>query len=171
MRPSKPLVAALALWTALLAPAQADTLARARQLAAAGQLQPALQAAERALQAAPRDVELRFLRGVLLHDLGRLDAAQQAFGDLHQTHPELADPLNNLAVIHAARGEWQDARRRLEEALRNDPQHRSARENLGDVYLRLALEQWQAAAAGGRPEPALARKLSVARQLVTGTAD
>lgn len=144
----------------------ADTLAQVRQQAANGQPEQALQASERALLAKPADVEMRFLRAVLLHDLGRAEAAFAAFTELHDSHPELPDPLNNLAVIHAARGEWLDARRRLEEALRNDPKHRSARENLGDVYLRLALEHWQAAAADTRPEPSLARKLLLARQLL-----
>jgi Flp pilus assembly protein TadD len=144
----------------------AAALAQARQQASVGQPAQGLQTAERALQAYPADAPLRFFRAVLLHDMGRLDAAFAAFTELHNSHPELPDPLNNLAVIHASRGEWADARRRLEEALRNDPTHRNARENLGDVYFRLALEQWQTAAADTRPEPALAQKLTLGRQLL-----
>ena len=148
----------------------AQTLAQARQFAASGQTAQALQATERALQDKPKDAELRFYHGVLLHDLGRLDAAFAAFTELNETHPELPDPLNNLAVIHAARGQWQEARRRLEEALRNDPKHRGARENLGDVYVRLAIDHWQAAAAGARADPGLLRKLAMARQIAEAVA-
>jgi Flp pilus assembly protein TadD len=144
----------------------APGLAQARQMAAAGQLQPALDATERALRDKPRDAELRFFRAVLLMDLGRTELAFTAFSELHDSYPELPDPLNNLAVIHASRGQWHEARQRLEEALRNDPQHRSARENLGDVYLRLAIEQWQAA-AGARADGALQRKLTLARSIAT----
>lgn len=152
--------------TATAAAAAAPSLEQVRQQAAEGRVQEALQLTEQALQAQPRHAEWRFLRGVLLLDLGRQEAAYAAFMALHESHPELPDPLNNLAVIHAARGEWHDARRRLEEALRNDPSHRSARENLGDVYLRLAVDHWQQATAGGRAEPTLARKLSLGRQLM-----
>jgi Flp pilus assembly protein TadD len=148
----------------------AAALAQARQQATTGQPEQALQAAERALQTYPADAQLRFFRAVLLHDMGRDEAAFAAFSELHHSHPELPDPLNNLAVIHASRGEWADARRRLEEALRNDPSHRNARENLGDVYFRLALEHWQTAAANTRPEPALAQKLALARQLLQSVA-
>jgi Flp pilus assembly protein TadD len=144
----------------------AVALAQAKQQAAVGQSAQALHTAEHALQTYPTDAQLRFYRAVLLHDMGRVDAAFNAFSELHNSHPELPDPLNNLAVIHASRGEWADARRRLEEALRNDPTHRNARENLGDVYFRLAMEQWQTAAADTRPEPALAQKLSLGRQML-----
>jgi Flp pilus assembly protein TadD len=74
--------------------------------------------------------------------------------------------LNNLAVLHAGRGDLDAARAALESALRKNPRHRAARENLGDVYLRLALRQWQSAADLSAPEPLLVQKLSVVRSLI-----
>jgi Flp pilus assembly protein TadD len=126
---------------------------------------------DQALLNRPTDPELRFLRGVLLADLGRTEAAMAAFVALNQDFPELPDPLNNLAVLYAARGELERARELLESALRNEPRHLTARENLGDVYLRLAIREWQAVSEQTRPEPALTRKLALARQLVVQLAD
>jgi hypothetical protein len=50
--------------------------------------------------------------------------------------------------------------------LRNDPSHRAARENLGDVHLALAIEAWSTAASGARGDTAaLQRKLRLAREI------
>jgi Flp pilus assembly protein TadD len=150
--------------------ARADVLADARRLAGAAQPQAALEVIDQALVSRPKDPELRFLRGVVLTDLGRQELAWTVFTELNQEFPELPDPLNNLAVLHAARGELDRARELLEAALRNLPRHRAARENLGDVYLQLAIRQWQAVASQARPEPDLVRKLELARQLAAATA-
>jgi Flp pilus assembly protein TadD len=144
---------------------QADALGDARRLSGAGQPEQALAIVDSALGAKPKDAELRFMRGVLLTDLKRHDAALAVFTELNLEFPELPDPLNNLAVLQAARGDLDAARGSLEAALRNHPKHRAARENLGDVYLRLAIRHWESLAAEAQPEPALARKLTLARQL------
>lgn len=149
------------------ADAVADALGDARRQAAAGQSEVALATIDKALGAKPQDAQLRFQRGVLLADLGRHEAAMQVFLALNQEFPELPDPLNNLAVLHAAQGDLERARVALEAALRNQPGHRAARENLGDVYARMALRLWQSLAAGTQVEPTLARKLALARQLVS----
>jgi Flp pilus assembly protein TadD len=156
----------LAATLALAPSARADALADARRLSGAGQATQALVVVDKALQTKPKDAELRFMRGVLLSDLGRNGDALVIYEQLSQEFPELPDPLNNLAVLHAANGELDRARALLETALRNEPRHRAARENLGDVYVRLALRQWQSLSAEAQPEPALVRKLALARELV-----
>ena len=73
---------------------------------------------------------------------------------------ELAEPFNNLAVIHAAQGELDLAHSELEQALRVQPDHAQAQENLGDVLLRLAARAYQRAqAALLTPPDSLAIKL------------
>ncbi|MBL8331347.1 MAG: tetratricopeptide repeat protein [Rubrivivax sp.] len=150
---------------ALVLPVRADPLAELRRLTASGQSTQALDVADKALQSRPKDPELRFLRGVVLTDLGRSAEAMGVFEALSLEYPELPDPLNNLAVLHAARDELDRARHLLETALRAEPRHRAARENLGDVYVRLAIRQWQTLAGESPLEPALARKLALARDL------
>jgi Flp pilus assembly protein TadD len=147
-------------------PARADDLADIRKLHAAGELSAALQRVDQALAARPKDAQLRFARGVLLAEARREDEAMEAFTRLNEDYPELPDPLNNIAVLHAAGGRLDQARVALETALRNDPRHRAVRENLADVYLRLAIRLWDGLVQGGDVEQAVQRKLRLARELL-----
>lgn len=118
-----------------------------------------------ALAEAPGNVHLRFLKGVLLGETGRPAEAIAWLTRLLQDHPDLPEPNNNLAVLQAAAGRLDEARALLETALRLAPEYRLARENLGDVYLRLAQRAYQRAAEGVVAEPRLQRKLAMARAL------
>jgi Flp pilus assembly protein TadD len=146
--------------------AHADALADVLRLQAAGEPSSALRQADNALLLTPRDAQLRFVRGVLLVELKRDDEALDAFQRLNEDFPELPDPLNNIAVLHAAKGRLEPARAALEGALRNDPQHRAARENLADVYVRLAMQLWGDLAASAPTDAGLTRKLRLARELL-----
>lgn len=142
----------------------------AQQLLRAGQAAAALVRLEAATPEQAREPRIRFLRGVLLAELGRPEEAANVYTGLTQDFPELADPYNNLAVLKAAQGRLDEARVALEAALRADPAHREARENLGDVYVRLALRLWEGLGpAPGRREAdaELARKLRLAREIGT----
>ena len=83
----------------------------------------------------------------------------------------MADPFNNLAVIHAAQGDLDTARAELEQALRLQPEHAQAQENMGDVLLRLAVRAYQRAqAALVSPSDALALKLRRTQALLVPAA-
>lgn len=158
----------LVLMAACLVPCtlRADELQDIEKLYRSGELQQALQRADAAIAAEPRAAQIRFLKGVVLTDLKRTAEATQVFVALTQEYPELADPYNNLAVLYAADGQLQSALTALQTALRNDPAHRAARENLGDVYLALALQAWSAASAVAKGDDAvLGRKLRLAREI------
>ena len=103
----------------------------------------------------PRDVQMRFLLGVALIDLQRDDESLAHFGRMAQDYPELPDPQNNIALLHARAGRLEPARQALETALRNDPTHRAARTNLGQVHLLLAVQAWELAASEGPLDTAL----------------
>lgn len=164
------------LWTVLLCtaallvtmPLRADDLQDIEKLYRAGELQQALNQADKAIAAQPRAAQIRFLKGVMLADLKRNAEAIEVFTALTQDYPELPDPYNNLAVLYAAEGQLQNALVALQAALRNDPAHRAARENLGDLYLTLAIQAWSAAQAGSKgDDAALRRKLQLAREIQT----
>lgn len=159
---------AIALLAACCLGARADALSDAQRLQASGDITGALAVVDAALRQRPRDAQLRFLQGVLLSDLKRDGEAADVFQRLSEEFPELPDPFNNLAVIQAAQGRLEIARASLETALRNDPSHRAARENLADVYVRLALRLWEGLAQSGPADTALSRKLRLARELVRG---
>lgn len=140
--------------------AHASALEVAQKLWLTGQRPQAVATLERALQQTPDELKLRFALGVMKMELGDQAAALTIFTALSQDFPELAEPFNNLAVIHAAQGELDLAHSELEQALRLQPAHPQAQENLGDVLLRLAARAYQRAqAALQTPSDALAIKL------------
>jgi tetratricopeptide (TPR) repeat protein len=149
---------------AALALAGAAALANADDTGAASPADAAVQQARQAADADLGNPVARFALGVLLLDQQRDAEALDVFVEMTERFPSLAEPHNNIALLHARAGRWDAARASLEAALRNDPAHRVARENLGDVYLQLALQAW-ADAAGGRASPALQRKLKMGREL------
>lgn len=151
-------------------PAFADEAAELRAMVARGERDAAVQRAERAVAANPRDANPRFGMGVLLMDLGRDSAALEAFTRLSEEYPELPDPFNNIALLRARGGDFEGARLALESALRNDPGHRLARANLGQVHLMLAVQAWERLGALGPLDLALQRRLDAVRTLVAAGA-
>lgn len=153
-----PVVLSLAL---AAAPARADDLASAQRLWLAGQKTQAVEQVEQALTRSPDDLQLRFALGVMRMELGDRAKAVALFTRLTQDFPDLADPYNNLAVLHAAAGDLDEAQAALQQALRLQPDHAQAQENLGDVLMRLALRAYQRAQkASLNPSDALAGKIS-----------
>lgn len=141
-----------------------------RALLNRGELPAALAAVDKAVQAKPRDAALRFLRGVVLMEMRRDDEAIQQFTQLTQEFPELPDPYNNLALLHARAGRLEMARHALQQALLNDPSHRAARINLGQIYLLLAAQAWEQAASAPGADAGLKRKLQALRALLASEA-
>lgn len=147
-------------------PLRAAGLEDIEKLFRAGNTAQALRDADAAIAAQPRAAPIRFLKGVMLADLNRRAEAKAVFTALSEDFPELPDPYNNLAVLLAAEGHLNEALAALQAALRNDPTHRAARENLGDVHLALAIQAWNAAQSGDAEADAhLRRKLQLARQI------
>lgn len=130
-----------------------------------GDTRAALQRLELATAARPGDAGLRFLQGVLLSEAGRTGEAVPVFERMTEDFPDQPEPYNNLAVIEAAKGQLDRARSLLETALRLDPAYRTAHENLGDVFVRLAQRAYEAAISGPGAEPALKTKLRLVREL------
>lgn len=147
--------------------AQASDLETAQKQWLAGQRPQAIATIEKALSKTPDELKLRFALGVMRMELGEQPAAIAIFTALTQDFPDLADPYNNLAVIHASQGELDQARSELEQALRLQPDHAQAQENLGDVMLRLALRAYQRAqTALAAPSESLALKLKRTHDLL-----
>lgn len=146
--------------------ARADVVSEVHNLIGKGDLLGAQRAADAALSARPRDAQTRFIQALVLMEAQRNDEAAAAFTSLSQEYPELPEPFNNIALLHVRGGRLELARQALDTALRNDPAHRTARINLGEVYLMLAVQTWEQASAGGPLDARLARKLEAARALV-----
>jgi tetratricopeptide (TPR) repeat protein len=133
-------------------------------LAKQGQLDRALERAETHLQKNPRDVQVRFMRGVILSDLKRPADAIAVFEAMTQDFPELPEPYNNLAVLHAAQGRYEQARSLLQRATAVQPNYVTAHENLGDLYMAMAAQAYEQALKLDTGNRGLQDKLRLARE-------
>ena len=118
--------------------AAAGTLPEIRSLAADQHYAEALKQLDAYLENHAGDVEARLFRGVILTRQGNIDEAIATFDQLSKDRPELPEPLNNLAVLYAAQGRYDDSRKVLRRAIELEPRYDTAHENLGDVYAKLA---------------------------------
>ena len=131
------------------------------------QWEPALKRADAFLVLKPRDAQVRFQRGVILGEMARLPEAIAAFEGLTQDFPELPEPYNNLAVLYAAQGKYEPAREQLHKSLVAQPGYVTAYENLGDLYVAMAIESYQQAAKLDPKNRTAPAKLALARELGT----
>jgi tetratricopeptide (TPR) repeat protein len=105
------------------------------------------------------------MRGVILAEQGKTVEAAIVFERLTQEFPELPEPYNNLAVIHAAQGRYESAYRLLQQALVAQPDYATAYENLGDLYLSMAEQAYGKALGLDASNRVAKAKLETAREL------
>ncbi|MEG0821117.1 MAG: tetratricopeptide repeat protein [Burkholderiaceae bacterium] len=150
-------------------PVEPTAVERVQQLVRSGQRDKALAEADTALATNPKNAQLRFVRAVLLADLGRSAEAKASFEQLIQDYPELPEPYNNLAAIIAGEGRLAQAEQLLKAALDANPSFATAHENLGDLYLRLAADAYAKATQLAPTNRAAAAKLKQVRELAART--
>ncbi|MTW12132.1 tetratricopeptide repeat protein [Pseudoduganella eburnea] len=147
--------------------AQADEVSDINKMLRAGQLPAALAKVDVALSQHPKDAQLRFIKGMILSEQGKSADAINIFQKLTEDYPELPEPYNNLAVLHASAGNYDKARVALERAIRTNPTYATAHENLGDVYAKLASQSYDKAMQLADPtqQPPQKSKLAMVRTL------
>ncbi|MGD9772742.1 tetratricopeptide repeat protein [Diaphorobacter sp.] len=163
----------LAATVALLAAswAQADEYADIARLIQQGKPAEAAAQLDQRLTTAPRDPQLRFLRGVALTDSGKHAEAIEVFTKLTEEYPELPEPYNNLAVLYASQNQLEKARTALEMAVRTKPDYATAHENLGDIHAKLAGQSYlRAQQLDKAVATSVAPKLKLLRELFAATA-
>ena len=125
----------------------------------------ALELADLGIRKSSRNPQLRFMKAVALENLSRTEEAVHELQALVRDYPEIPEPYNNLAVIEAGTGNLEQALEHLNQALRINPDFALARKNLGDVYLALARESYEMAAAKLKNNRVLARRLQTITNL------
>ena len=170
----KPAVLAIGLaFGAISAPSAwaADPVEEVFSLVSKGQYRQALTNVDRILESNPKELNARFMRGVILSELNRPDEAIEAFKALTAEQPDLPEPYNNLAALFAQQRRYLDARDALEKAVRINPAYTTALENLGDLYLRLAGDVYAKAKNLEDASPETTRKLASVKNLIGGSRD
>lgn len=135
------------------------------QLLERGKTNEAAQRIQSYLKQNGNDVQMRFLQGVVAAEQKKYDQAIQIFTALTQEYPSLPEPYNNLAVLHAAKGEERKATQVLEQAIRTNPSYATAHENLGDLYARMASDAYAKALQLDSNRPAVQPKLAIIKQI------
>ena len=140
------LLAVSSVWALASSPlALADDFADVTKLMRAGQAGEAMAKIDAFLAKNPRDMQMRFVKGVFLTEQGKTAEAIAIFTKLTEDHPDLPEPYNNLAVLFAASGQYDKARAALDMAIRTNPSYATAYENLGDVHAKLASQAYDKA--------------------------
>lgn len=147
--------------------AAAAPLQDAQQLIRQGQYAQALEQVDKHLADKPKDAQGRFLRGVILTEMGKTNDAITVFTKLTDDYPELPEPYNNLAVIYAQQKQYEKAKQALEKAIRTHPAYATAHENLGDIYARMASQAYDKALQLDSSNTIAQTKLSMMRDLIS----
>ncbi len=158
-------LATLILWLSAGMVHAADDVANITQLFRSGQQSEAFTQIDALLANKSDRPDLRMLKGVLLVDARRTDEALVVFQQLTEDFPEVPEPYNNLAVLYAARGDFDKARQALEGALRANPGFATAHQNLGDVYAQLAQLSYQRALKAEPTNAEIPPRLALLRKL------
>ena len=178
MRPTAqmPLTASLSalvlglLLSVAVSTAHAQSLPDVQRLMKQNQMPQALETVDAYISSKPKDAQGRFLRGLILTEMGRTADAIAVFTKLTEDFPELPEPYNNLAVLYAQQKQYDKARTALEMAIRTHPSYSIAHENLGDVYAKLASQAYDKALQLDSSNAATQTKLSLIKDLISTSA-
>jgi len=143
------------------------SLQEAQNLLRQGQQAKALDEVNELVSASPKDRQARFLKGVILAEMNRLDEAAAVFTKLTEEAPELPEPYNNLAVIYAQQKQYDKARTALEMSIRTHPTYATAHENLGDLYTQMARQAYDRALQIDSSNSNAQTKLKMLREIMT----
>ncbi|MBI5438703.1 MAG: tetratricopeptide repeat protein [Nitrosomonadales bacterium] len=148
----------------------ADDLQDASKLFKQKQYSQAMDKVDGILSGKPKDAQARFLKGLILTELGRAADAIKTFQALTEDYPELPEPYNNLAVLYDSQGQYDKAKLALEKAIRTHPSYSTAHENLGDIYAKMASQAYDRALQLDRSNTTTKTKLAMIQDLFSASA-
>lgn len=151
------------------ASAQADVYNDVNRWVTAQEWTKAQNQAEQHLKSQPTDPQMRLLLSRIQDGQGQTTQAIATLQALTQSFPELPEPHNNLAALLARQNRYAEAMEALQAAVRARPDYATALENLGDVYIALAIQAYQKAIQA-TPSPSAASKRLAAEQLLKASA-
>lgn len=128
-----------------LAQRNVPTMNTVQHLIEEGEFDAALDLLEQRVKADRNDVQARFLKAMVLLRQGKKEEAQAVFVDIVRHFPKLPEASNNLAALYANDGEYEKARQALLSAIANVPDYSTAHINLGDLYVKMAIDAYRQA--------------------------
>ena len=159
------LVALIALIATPASSNEQETLNGVKILMEQGNPTKAIEQLDGFLTSNPKHAEARFLKGLILVNQDKLEAAIKIFEALTKDYPELPEPYNNLAVSYSALGRFDDARKALQSAITTHPSYATAHENLGNIYAMMAADAYNHALSLDKENTAARDKLALMSDL------
>ncbi len=123
----------------------AAELKQAKKLQSKGDHRGAFDKVNSYLTSNPKDPNGWLLYGISLINQNKLDEAADVFSRLIQLYPESPEPYNNLAVVHARKGENEEAVKVLLQAFETHPSYAQVQTNLKSIYATLATQAYNRA--------------------------
>ena len=151
--------------SASAAPAPTPEVQEISNLMKQGQLAAALDQANAYIAKHPQDAQTRFMKGLILTEQNNKAEAIKTFSALTRDFPGLPEPYNNLAVLYAAQGKYDEAKTALQMAIRTNPSYATAQENLGDIYAKMATAAYDKALQLDTRNTSAQTKLLLIREL------
>lgn len=124
-----------------------------------GEYAAALDALDTRIAADINDVQARFLKGLVLMEQGDRAGAEAVFLEITRLFPALPEAYNNLAALYVEQGDYERAQQTLQEALANTREDALLRNNLGDLYVTMAVDAYRQARSLEPGDPELDAKL------------
>ena len=143
------------------------TMAKIQEMVEGGETQASMEFINQRIEADADDVQARFLKGLILLNQGDTSAARDVFSEIARLFPQLPEAFNNLAAIYAKEGEYEKARRALNSAKANAPDYPLIYSNLGDLYVKMAVDAYRHALQLNQADSASAAKLEFLESLFT----
>ncbi len=159
------LVVLIAFLAAPVTGGEQETLNGVKTLIEQGHPDKAIKQLDGFLASNPDHAEARFLKGLILVNQDKLEAAIKIFEALTKDYPELPEPYNNLAVSYSALGRFDDARKALQSAITTHPSYATAHENLGNIYAMMAADAYNHALSLDKENAAARDKLALMSEL------
>jgi len=126
-------------------PAWSASMPEARALLEQGNDSEAVKMLSQLAALDSNDYQVWFMLGVAEAHRKNFQEAIKHFKKVAELRPALAEPHNNLAVIYNEMGDLRAAVKELETSIELNPEYATAQENIGDLYVKLALESYQKA--------------------------
>ena len=99
-----------------------------------GQIEPAINSYQRAIEINPECAEAYFNMGIILKDKGDLDAAIENYQKVIKIDPNSAVAYNNIAIAFQAKGDLDSAIKYFEKALSIEPNCAQTHINMGITF-------------------------------------
>ncbi|WP_027856339.1 tetratricopeptide repeat protein [Marinobacterium jannaschii] len=130
---------------AVVQPSLDKELANIQQLASDGFPKQALENVDTLLLSQPEHFSARLTRSQILLQLNKQTEAEALLKQLISDHPERPEPLNNMAVLIAARGDYKAAVDTLLKAFDTHPSYANVQKNLSELYATMASQAYSKA--------------------------